>query len=83
MFASKDGKVTRITDLTRKISTGEKEIECLDLYLRILVLQLNQACIPYFKKDKVATYNDLLNTCSQQHIFNAAAVTDCYNMIIS
>jgi hypothetical protein len=64
LFSSKDGKVNKITELTRKISSGEKEIECLDQYLRILALQLNQAAVPYFKKDKVATYNDLLNTFS-------------------
>lgn len=80
---SKDGKVARITELTRKISGGEKEIECLDLYLRILILQLNQAAIPYFKKDKVATYNDLINIISQQHIFNSQAIIDCYNLIIT
>jgi hypothetical protein len=41
LFTSKDGKVNRITELTNKISGGEKEIECLELYLKILVLQLN------------------------------------------
>lgn len=70
LFTSKDGKVNRITELTNKISGGEKEIECLELYLKILVLQLNQAAIPYFKRDKVSTYNDLINTYSQQHICN-------------
>jgi len=40
-FSSKEGKVNRITELTHKISNGEKEIECLDLYLKIIVLQLN------------------------------------------
>ena len=78
LFSSSDGKVNRITVLTRKIATGEKEIECLDLYLRILALQLNQAAIPYFKRDKVAIYNDLLNTYSAQHIYNAQGLTECY-----
>lgn len=56
--------MNKITSLTHSISDAEKQIECLDLYIKILVLQLNQAAIPYFKKDKVSIYNDLLNTYS-------------------
>jgi hypothetical protein len=82
LLSSKEGKVNRITELTRKISGGEKEIECLDLYLKILVMQINQAAIPNFKRDKIAIYNDLLNIYSQQHIYNSQAITDCYNLII-
>jgi hypothetical protein len=82
LFSSNEGKVNRITELTRKISNGEKEIECLDLYLKILVLQLNQAAIPYFKRDKVAIYNDLLNVYSQNHIQNSQAISECYQMIM-
>lgn len=82
LFSSNEGKVNRITELTHKISKGEKEIECLDLYLKILVLQLNQAAIPYFKRDKVAIYNDLLNVYSQNHIQNSQAISECYQMIM-
>ena len=81
-FSSKEGKVNRITELTHKISNGEKEIDSLDLFLKIIVLQINQAAIPYFKRDKVAIYNDLLNVYSQQHINNAQSTTDVYNLII-
>lgn len=71
LFSSKEGKVNRITELTHKISNGEKELDAFDLYLKIIVLQINQAAIPYFKQDKVAIYNDLLNVYSQQHVYNA------------
>ena len=54
----------------------------MDLYLKILVLQLNQAAIPYFKRDKVAIYNDLLNVYSQNHIQNSQAISECYQMIM-
>lgn len=81
MFTSKDGKVNRITELTRKIAGSEKEMECIELYVKIIILQINQAAIPYFKRDKVHLYNDLLNTYSQQHMFNSQAVIDCYKMI--
>jgi hypothetical protein len=64
IFMSKDGKVNKITNLTRTISQSEKELECMNLFLKICVLQLNQAAIPYFKKDKVNIYNDLINTYS-------------------
>lgn len=37
-FSSKDGKVNRITALTHKIADGEKELDALDLYLKIIVL---------------------------------------------
>ena len=64
IFATKEGKVNRITELGHKITSGDKEIECMELYLKILVLQINQAAIPYFKQDKVAIFNDLLNVYS-------------------
>lgn len=71
IFMSKDGKVNKITALTHSISQAEREIECFDMYLKILILQINQAAIPYFKKDKISIYNDLINTYSQQHINNS------------
>ncbi len=38
MFMSKDGKVNKITSLTRVISQSEKELECMNLFLKICVL---------------------------------------------
>ena len=38
LFSSNEGIVNRITELTHKISKNDKEIECLDVYLKILVL---------------------------------------------
>lgn len=49
LFSSKEGKVNRITELGHKISNGEKELDAFDLYLKIVVLQINQAAIPFFK----------------------------------
>lgn len=71
LFSTKDGKVSRITELTRKIADGQKEVECLDAYLRLVILQISQAMIPYFKKDKALLYNDLLNTLARQNLANA------------
>ena len=40
-FMSKDSKISRITELTNSISATERDIECLDLLHKIIVLQLN------------------------------------------
>jgi len=40
-FMSKDSKISRITDLTNRILGCERDIECLDLLHKIIVLQLN------------------------------------------
>jgi hypothetical protein len=82
LFSTKDGKVTRITELSRKITEIQKEIECLDSYLRLIVLQISQAMIPYFKKDKAILYNDLLNTLARQNINNAQVTAQCYELIL-
>lgn len=44
-FMRKETKITRITELTNKIINAEKDIECLDLLHKIVVLQLGQAAI--------------------------------------
>ena len=44
-FMTKDSKISRITNLTDRIINSEKDIECLDLLHKIVVLQLNQAAI--------------------------------------
>jgi len=40
-FMRKDSKISRITDLTNRIINNERDIECLDLLHKIVVLQLN------------------------------------------
>ena len=82
LFSTKDGKVSRITELTRKIADSQKEVECLDAYLRLVILQISQAMIPYFKKDKVSLYNDLINTYSQQYINNSQQISQCFAKIM-
>ena len=37
-FMSKDSKISRITELTNSISATERDIECLDLLHKIIVL---------------------------------------------
>lgn len=66
IFMSKKGTVNKITSLKHKIEDAEKQIECFDLYLKVITMQQLHAAIPYFKRDKVAVYNDLINTYSQQ-----------------
>lgn len=41
MLRSKDSKISRITELTNRIINSEKDIECLSLLHKIVVLQLN------------------------------------------
>ena len=40
-FMSRDSKISRITGLTNRILASERDIECLDLLHKIVVLQLN------------------------------------------
>ena len=40
-FMTKEGKVNMITELTNSISSAERDIECLDVLHKIVVLQLN------------------------------------------
>jgi len=45
IFRSKEGKVNKITELTEAIAKADRDIECLSLLYKIVVLQLNQAAI--------------------------------------
>jgi predicted RNase H-like nuclease (RuvC/YqgF family) len=71
MFKSQNSIVNTITNLTREIANSEKEIECYDIYIKTLIIQINHAAVPYFKKDKVGLYNDLINTYSESYINNS------------
>lgn len=82
MFKSQSAKVNTITNLTREIQQIEREIECYDLYFKTLTLQINHAAIPYFKKDKVTLYNDLINTYSQHYINNSQLISQCFAKIM-
>ena len=60
-FTSKDHKVNKITELSENMQRLEKDMECLDMLFRIVVLQLNNGAINFFKKEKFATYNRTIN----------------------
>lgn len=62
---------------------AEKQIECFDLYLKVITMQQLHAAIPYFKRDKVAVYNDLINTYSQQQINNCHTISACYAKLMA
>ena len=40
-FRSKEGKINKITELSEAIQRADRDIECLDLLYKIVVLQLN------------------------------------------
>ncbi len=44
-FRTKEGKINKITELTNAIANADRDIECLDVLHKIIVLQLNQAAI--------------------------------------
>ena len=60
-FRSKEGKINKITTLSEAITRADRDIECLDLLYKIVVLQLNQAAINFFKREKFGTYNHTIN----------------------
>ena len=82
MFKSQNSIVNSITNLTSEIQQTEKEVECYDIYIKTLTLQINHAAIPYFKKDKVSLYNDLINTYSQHYINNSQQISQCFAKIM-
>jgi len=82
MFKTQNSIINSITNLTREVQQADKEIECYDVYIRTLTLQINHAAIPYFKKDKVSLYNDLINTYSQQYINNSQQISQCFAKIM-
>ena len=78
---SKQGKVDRITALTEGVVRAENDIECLGLLHKIVVIQLNQAAIQFFKRDKFTTYNHTVNLYSQKQIENNLLRKKLFEMI--
>ena len=69
-FMSKKDKISKITSLTQQIAIAGQDIECLGLLHKIVVLQLNQAAIQFFKRDKFTTYNHTVNLYIQKQMEN-------------
>ena len=82
-FMSRDSKISRITNLTNSIGETERDIECLDLLHKIIVLQLNQAAIQFFKRDKFTTYNHTVNLYMMKQSENNAVRQEVYRKINS
>ena len=83
LLMSKNSKVNRITELTRKIQDSEKQLECMDVYLKMVAIQQLFVAVPFFKRDKVALYNDLVSTYSNFQINNANVISACYSKLHS
>ena len=81
LFMGKDSKINRITELTNSIQNAEKDIECLSLLHKIIVLQLNQAAIQFFKRDKFTTYNHTVNLYAAKQIENHTIRMDVFQKI--
>ena len=77
----KDAKINRITELTNSIQNAEKDIECLSLLHKIIVLQLNQAAIQFFKRDKFTTYNHTVNLYAAKQIENNTIRMDVFQKV--
>ena len=80
-FMGKDAKINRITELTNSIQNAEKDIECLSLLHKIIVLQLNQAAIQFFKRDKFTTYNHTVNLYAAKQIENNTIRMDVFQKV--
>ena len=80
-FMRKDAKISRITELTNRINNTERDIECLELLHKIVVLQLNQAAIQFFKRDKFTTYNHTVNLYMAKQSENNAMRQEVYRKI--
>ena len=80
-FMSKNDKINKITELTSSIQAAGTEIECLGLLHKIVVLQLNQAAIQFFKRDKFLTYNHTVNLYLQKQMENTRVKMDLFTQI--
>lgn len=80
-FRSKESKISKITELTNQIASADREIECLDLLYKIVVLQLNQATINFFKREKFGTYNHTINLYAVKQIENNSLKHDLYKQL--
>ena len=80
-FMGKDAKINRITELTNSVGSAEKDIECLSLLHKIIVLQLNQAAIQFFKRDKFTTYNHTVNLYAAKQIENNTIRMDVFQKV--
>ena len=77
-FRTKQGKVDRITELTNYITQLDKDIECLSVLHKIIVLQLNQAAIQFFKREKFSTYNHTVNMYANKVLNNQKTKLDLF-----
>ena len=80
-FRSKEGKINKITALTESVQRDERDIECLSLLYKIVVLQLNQAAIQFFKREKFGTYNHTINMYSVKQIENTSLKHELYKKL--
>ena len=80
-FMSKESKVNKITELTEAIARADRDIDCLDLLYKIVVLQLNQAAIQFFKREKFATYNHTINLYAVKQIENHSLKHELYKKV--
>lgn len=44
------------------------------MLIKLVILYMNRVAIPYFKKDKVHIYNDMVNTYAQQLNKNSSKI---------
>lgn len=80
-FMSKKEKVSKITILNASINAAGQDIECLALLHKIVVIQLNQAAIQFFKRDKFTTYNHTVNLYIQKQIENTQIKCELFKKI--
>jgi hypothetical protein len=55
----------------------------MDVYLKMVAIQQLFVAVPFFKRDKVALYNDLVSTYSNFQINNANVISACYSKLHS
>jgi len=80
-FRSKENKINKITELTESIQKADRDIECLSVLYKIVVLQLNQAAINFFKREKFGTYNHTINLYAVKQIENHSLKHELYRKL--
>ena len=73
--------MNKITQLTDSVQKDEREIECLSLLYKIIVLSLNQAAINFFKREKFGTYNHTINLYAVKQIENTSLKHELYKKL--
>lgn len=83
MFKSSQGKASTITNLQTQSAQVEKDIDCVDQLLKIMVVYLDVQVIKLFKKEKIENYFTMLKEFSEAETKNSSELFQCWSVFLN